>query len=148
MLTLRFLNAEDAPWMAKVHGLCFSAPWTEDVFYSFFNAPEWDGVYGFVVEQDNQRVGFILGRTVFDANDILTFAVNPVFQGQGIGATLLRGYLHGLTVPCLLEVSTRNAAAIHVYERAGFAHLTTRKGYYTGADAGDAYVMKWVPGSC
>ncbi len=55
---------------------------------------------------------------------ILSVAVDPRFQGQGLGNGLLRvglDYLAAHGVPCVrLEVRPDNAAAVHLYEKYGF----------------------------
>ncbi len=80
-----------------------------------------------------------------DVADVMTVAVAPRAQGRGIGRRLLdelehraraRGAAH-----VILEVRADNAPAIGLYERAGFAVLSTRRRYYQPGDV-DAIVMR------
>lgn len=155
----RPLTGCDALSMANIHGLCFPDAWTEELFFDCFTKPEWDGVFGFGIEQSPELIkpphpvstqstssllaGFILGRTTYETNDILTFAVNPAYQGIGIGRTLLTTYLNAVSCACLLEVATSNTAAIHLYNAFGFEIIASRRDYYDSPDPAmrDAYVM-------
>lgn len=78
--------------------------------------------------------GFILLRIVLDEAEILTFAVAPNAQGQGVGAALLTLALAQAkscgVVRVFLEVAANNAAACALYSRAGFVQTGIRKGYY------------------
>ena len=157
--------------MAEIHQHCFPDAWSIDVFCDYFDRPEWSGVFGFaIMHRDEQLdthpdipmgthlsvhddmqtdahetlVGFILGRTIYALNDILTFAVDPLYQGKGLGHALLAAYIDALSCDCLLEVATGNTAAIHLYTRLGFETLMTRRNYYEHPDPAmrDAYVMR------
>eukprot|EP01035_Chromulina_nebulosa_P024919 gene24919-32474_t len=124
---IRPLTMHDSPTMAYIHQQCFPDPWGAKAFFSYFDNSEWEGVFGFsAVKQDvseSDVVGFILGRTCYDTNDILTFAINPLFQKK---------------------VATGNLNAIALYKTFGFHIITTRRDYYVNnaPDMRDAYVMR------
>ncbi len=133
--------------MATIHRMCFPDPWVANAFFDYFDKTEWDGVFGIAATEKNitdKVIGFILGRTCFDTNDILTFAIYPDFQNQGLGKCLLRDYLEMVPQTCLLEVATTNKAAIYLYKKFGFDIILTRRDYYNNADPNkrDAYVME------
>ena len=95
---------------------------------------------------DGELVGYAgvsrLGRKPPYEYEIHTIGVDERSQGQGIGRGLLDRLLEiadGGTV--FLEVRTDNAAAIGLYESAGFAKIGLRKRYYRVSGA-DAYTMK------
>ena len=80
-----------------------------------------------------------------DVADIMTVAVAPRARGRGLGRQLLevleqraldRGAGH-----VMLEVRADNAAAIGLYEGAGYAVISTRRRYYQPGDV-DALVMR------
>lgn len=140
----RSLNQYDAPSMADVHQLCFPDAWTMELFFDCFTKHEWEGVFGFGIEHTpDSLAGFIIGRTTFDTNDILTFAVNPAYQGKGIGRALLKTYLNAVSCTCILEVATNNTAAIHLYNSFGFEIIASRRDYYDSPDPAmrNAYLM-------
>ncbi len=153
---IRPLNQQDACQLMRVYKYCFSSnAWTSEVFRDYFIKPEWNGVFGYgyfslisplnhdYSLSDELLIGFIMGRTICESNDLLTIAVHPDYQSMGIGAALCKTYIDALTVDCLLEVSIQNKKAIRLYTSFGFDVITIRKGYYvTELDSPDAYVMK------
>ncbi|MGI9389280.1 MAG: GNAT family N-acetyltransferase [Boseongicola sp.] len=92
--------------------------------------------------------GFALGRVVLDEAELLTVAVEPDQQRQGIGRICLenfhleareRGADHSI-----LEVAATNNAACTLYRGAGYRDAGLRKAYYrtpTGARI-DAILMR------
>ena len=72
--------------------------------------------------------------------DLLTIAVLPDFRGQGIAQSMLAelenwAKAKGAT-EVILEVDTKNEAAIRLYELAGYEKISTRANYYgLGVDA-------------
>ncbi|WP_299648596.1 ribosomal protein S18-alanine N-acetyltransferase [uncultured Tateyamaria sp.] len=90
--------------------------------------------------------GFALWRGIADEAELLTIAVDPGHQGQGIGAALMRGWMAKAARTCasaFLEVASDNAAAIALYGRQGFEIIATRTSYYQRADGHtDALVMR------
>ncbi len=83
----------------------------------------------------SQAAGFALGRVVADEAEILTIAVLPDKQRNGIGRALLVGLETAAksagAADIFLEVSQINLAAIGLYQHAGFTQTGLRKGYYT-----------------
>ena len=79
--------------------------------------------------------------------DVMTLAVAPRSQGRGLGGLLLAELVgrarRGGADYLMLEVRADNAAARHLYDRAGFEVLTTRRRYYQPGDV-DAHVMRRV----
>jgi len=90
--------------------------------------------------------GMILARVAADEVEVLTLAVSPPAQRQGIGARLLETAMivaraNGARI-AFLEVSVGNTAARALYERAGFTPAGRRPRYY--ADGTDALVLRRV----
>ncbi|NDW53544.1 N-acetyltransferase [Aliiroseovarius sp. PrR006] len=92
--------------------------------------------------------GFTMGRVVVDEAELLTVAVTPAAQGQGIGAKLLQDFEHtaakrGAT-RAFLEVATDNTAALSLYQAAGWSTCGQRPAYYTKSDGStcDAILME------
>jgi [ribosomal protein S18]-alanine N-acetyltransferase len=100
----------------------------------------------YVVAQDD--VGVVgYGGVGFagDTADVMTMAVAPRARGVGLGRVLLdelvrRAGRRGAT-SVLLEVRSDNAAAVGLYQRAGFDVVSTRRRYYQ-PDGVDALVMR------
>lgn len=100
----------------------------------------------YVVEERGDHVvgyaGVDLGGEVAD---VMTIAVAPAAQGQGLGAVLL-DWLIGAARRAgaghlMLEVRADNLAAQRLYSRAGFELLTVRHRYYQPGDV-DAHIMR------
>lgn len=90
------------------------------------------------------RGGLVMARVAADEAEILTLAVHPHCQRQGIARALLAeagatAAAHG-AVAMFLEVALRNTAARALYAAAGFAEVGRRRRYY--ADGDDAMVMR------
>ncbi|AKN18068.1 acetyltransferase [Mycobacterium haemophilum DSM 44634] len=83
-----------------------------------------------------------LGRTPPFEYEVHTIAVDPAYQGRGIGRRLLGELLDfaggGATY---LEVRTDNEAAIALYRSVGFEQIRLRPRYYRASGA-DAYLMR------
>jgi ribosomal-protein-alanine N-acetyltransferase len=116
--------------------MCFPDPWSSQAFDQLLDQ---NTTCGWMAEsQDGINIGFILARGVEGEGEILTFAVNPAFQKQGVGGSLLSQLLEFLTtIDCrqiFLEVAIDNRAAIHLYTAFGFHDVGTRPNYYQRAD--------------
>ena len=121
--------------MALLHGLAFppGERWGPDAFALQLALP---GAFGFV----SGAGGTVLARVAADEAEILTVAVAPEAQGQGLGRALLEHAMHEAArrgaSSMVLEVSVANAAALALYKAAGFATVGRRPRYYPGgADA-------------
>ncbi len=100
-----------------------------------------------VAEQEGVPVGMLLGWHVADEVHVLQVASMPHKRRCGVGEALLRStidyaLLSGVRV-VVLEVRRRNAAAIGLYRKLGFAVLSLRRAYYD--DDGDDAVEMMLP---
>lgn len=102
----------------------------------------------FVARADAGRiVGYILYWHVVDEGHVINVAVAPQERKRGIGRALVDRLLvearaTGI-VKLLLEVRASNAAAIGLYEKAGFTKFNVRARYY--GDGEDAVEMICSP---
>ena len=143
-MKLRPAGADDAKALAAVHAQAFDAPWTPDDLLELLAGP---GVYA-VAAVDDEMAGFILMRAVAGQAEIITLAVAPAHRRLGAARALVEAGL-GLAAQsgaedAFLEVAADNAAAIALYEGAGFSAVGCRKGYYrrANAPAADALVLR------
>lgn len=92
--------------------------------------------------------GLLLGRAVAGEAELLTLAVLPEARRLGLGRKLVARFLYQARLRgaerAFLEVSAENAAAIALYESAGFIPAGRRKGYYRVPDGAqiDAIVLQ------
>jgi len=90
----------------------------------------------FLVEKGSQ--GFAIGRAVTGEAELITLAVAPKTQRQGVGRTLLTAFQEraaslGAT-RLFLEVSEDNLPAITLYRTQNWAESGRRKSYYKRAN--------------
>jgi len=131
---------DPAEW-ATLHAASFTVPrpWSEAEIAELLSSPH-------VFALGDSR-GFLIGRAVAGASELLTLAVDPTIRRQGLGLHLVRAFLDQSRAlgaeSAFLEVAADNLAAIALYQRAGFAHAGKRRGYYTAPDGQkiDALVM-------
>lgn len=142
--TMREAHWTDVPALAALEVDLFADDaWTEQTWWAeLAGRPRRD----YVVLADGEEVlGYAGLDHGGDVADVMTVAVAPRARGRGLGRLLLetlerraveRGASH-----VMLEVRADNAAAIGLYERAGYALLSTRRRYYQPGDV-DALVMR------
>lgn len=110
---------------------CFPDPWSRDCFLRELKNP----LAHFYVAMENSRVvGYAGGLFILDTMEIESVAVNPAERGRGIAKGLLtRLFMEASQCQISvvnLEVRESNAAAIGLYESAGFLKVGIRKNYY------------------
>ena len=91
--------------------------------------------------------GFAIFRSLAGESELLTIAVDPGQQRQGIGRDLMHLWLEQITGradTAFLEVAADNQAARALYDSLGFCISGTRHGYYARATGGpvDALLMR------
>ena len=137
---LQFNNPSFAAALHEIHVKAFREPWTEENFIHLLQLPT---TLGWMDEH-----GFLLVSDLGDTAEILTFAVLPEFQRQGIGSQLMQELLswvknnHKQAV--FLEVAADNNPALSLYKKMGFVISGKRPAYYKrGASHVDAICMKY-----
>lgn len=137
--------AGQASVLARIHAAAFPPVhrWDAQAMAALLAMP---GVFVLFAHGEGipPAAGFIMARALFDEAEILTFAVDPAWQGQGIGRDLLVRCVNEAAragaAHMFLEVADDNVAALGLYHAAGFAVVGVRRQYYP--DGTDACVMK------
>ncbi|HZQ13974.1 MAG TPA: ribosomal protein S18-alanine N-acetyltransferase [Pseudolabrys sp.] len=127
-------GAGDAAAIAALHSASFNRGWSEQE------------VEGLLLDRHTlahramagaKLTGFIVSRLVEDEAEILSVAVAARAQGRGLARKLLMLHLRRLAGlgarTVFLEVDEHNAAALKLYDRAGFREVSRRPNYYAGA---------------
>ena len=133
----------DARELARIHAQGFYRGWPAGEFENFLTATN-TPVY---VACDARRriAGFALIRIAADEAELLTIAVDTKWRGKRVGQALLKAAFDDLLLTparrMFLEVSEENAAAIRLYQREGFAVISSRKGYYPKPDGSQATAL-------
>ena len=114
-----------------------TSPWAESQFWGELAA---EARVLFVALEADEVVGYAGINLDGFESEIMTIAVRPSHQGQGVGSEMLRRMLEVSDAKdfrrALLEVEVGNDPAIALYERFGFVRNGIRPNYYgLGIDA-------------
>ncbi len=133
---------EPCPVLFDIERRAHAYPWSEVVFFQ----PSSIGTLWWALKVDDQIVGFANTQLIADELTLHNIAIDPDYQGRGLGQCLLRhilDYADKHKALMFLEVRESNAPAIHVYQQAGFKRVGRRPNYYA-SDTGreGALVMR------
>ncbi|MFP5316468.1 MAG: ribosomal protein S18-alanine N-acetyltransferase [Actinomycetes bacterium] len=137
------MRLQDIPAVGTLEQELFPVDaWPLELFFDEFAQTETR--WYLVAEDDGKLVGYCGVMVVGATADIQTIGVLPGYEGRGIGTAMLSSMLkearrRGAT-ETLLEVREDNPRARRLYERFGFQHIHTRRGYYR--DGVSAHVMR------
>ncbi|MDI6845330.1 MAG: ribosomal protein S18-alanine N-acetyltransferase [Candidatus Saccharicenans sp.] len=141
---IRRMREEDLSEVLAIEKLCFSNPWSREVFLGEIQNRAISFPLVLVHRQEKRIVGYIIYWQIGDEAQINNVAVHPDFQGQGFGELAMRHVLDGLRENGVhfvsLEVRASNYRAQSLYRKLGFSIMGVRKGYYS-SPVEDAYVM-------
>ena len=139
----------DIDEIIAIENRAYPYPWTRQVLLSELDGDEQSRPHVARLYDDQHPAGKIVAYHFFwlvaDEVHILNIAVDPAYQGRGIGRRLMMfaiefGIERGAAC-VLLEVRVSNSPALRLYRGLGFLEIGIRKGYYSESNE-DAYVMK------
>lgn len=139
------MTAPDPAALARLHAQCFTTPrpWSEAEFSDLLRDP---ACRLQIQSQGGVLQGFALLRQVLEEAELLTLAVAPSAQRQGIARNLLLSASAQMPTAdhCILEVARDNIAARALYARLGFAEVGHRPRYYRAPDGTttDALILR------
>ena len=144
-IKIRRAKAEDTETLWELDKRCFSLPWSREDFARDLN----DNILStyLVAEADSMIIADVGIWVVLDECHIMTIAVEPDWQKQGIGTMLMLEILRyareaGAT-SYTLEVRRSNKAAIALYEKFGFTISGYRRSYYEDNKEDAAIMWKY-----
>ena len=125
--------SRDAAAIAALHGASFARGWSEQEVEGLLTDRH---VMAHRAMIGPSMAGFIMSRLIEDEAEILSVAVATSRRGRGLARKLLTLHLRRLAGlgarAVFLEVDEHNAAAIRLYDRAGFREISRRPNYYPG----------------
>lgn len=136
---IREMTVNDTDRVYQIENDSFFEPWTKKQLLKEFEDNSF--LRHIVYEKDGEVVGFYIISHILDVVEIFTIAVDKDFRSEGIGSILLDDIIKRSEASNVneiwLEVSTKNTAAIKLYNKFGFVSQKIRKNYYqkTGEDA-------------
>jgi ribosomal-protein-alanine N-acetyltransferase len=90
----------------------------------------------YVIEIDNNIVGFIHIEVHFEVIDIIDIVIDKNNRKQGLASLLIKYVIDNHEFDrILLEVNSNNYPAIKLYEKFNFKQINIRKKYYQDGDA-------------
>ncbi|VCU72286.1 ribosomal-protein-alanine N-acetyltransferase [Pigmentiphaga humi] len=126
-----------------VERLIYPFPWTRGNFADSLRS----GYEAWVVRDGARLRGYFVSMMVLDEAHLLNISIAPDVHGRGLGRKLLAWFELRAAIAgarsLLLEVRPSNGRAKTMYERAGYANIGVRRGYYPAARGReDAIVMR------
>ena len=125
--------SRDAAPIAALHAASFRRGWSEQEVEGLLTDRH---VIAHRAMTGRTIAGFIMSRQVEDEAEILSVAVAGSRRGRGLARNLLNLHMRRLAAlgarAVFLEVDEHNAAAIRLYDRAGFHEISRRPNYYPG----------------
>ena len=139
---MREMTLSDVAAVCAIEQQVQSHPWTQGNFSDALRS----GYRCVVDEIDSEIVSYAVLMPVVDEAELLTIAVAPSQQRNGLGGLMLREIIASAAAQQLrkifLEVRVSNAAAIALYRASGFVEIGLRRGYYQNAEGReDALLM-------
>ena len=129
---IRLMQASDLNTVCQIENQVQSHPWTLSQFQDSINSYQTT-----VLEVQGQVIAFCILQPVLDEANLLLMAVDPQFQGQGLGFHILTESIRLLKnnpIQIFLEVRESNHTAIALYEKSDFHQIDLRKNYYPNSD--------------
>jgi len=142
MAILRDMTPDDVDTVLAIEQAVQAYPWTRGNFTDALS----NGYVCCVDEAGGEIRGHAILMPVLEDAELLSIAVAAGHQRKGLGRAML---LEMLDVACaknilrvFLEVRASNAAALALYQSAGFIRIGVRRGYYQNASGSeDAITM-------
>lgn len=133
-LMIRRATTEDIDLIWHIADAAFgSSPWPKSVFEHDLASPRTAYFIG--------DGGFVGVTTILDEAEIVSVAVHPYYQKQGVAQNIFKHIFNMKQVTrFLLEVSAQNGGAQALYRKLGFTEYYRREKYYRNGD--DAIMME------
>lgn len=128
-------SATDLGAMTELEQTLFPTDaWSRAIFSQELDLVPQTREYWVGIADSQTLVGYGGVSILVPDSEIMTFAIAPEFQGQGLGGQFLRLLLAQAQARgcqfCFLEVRADNEPAIRLYSSAGFVEIERRQRYY------------------
>ena len=140
-ISFRPASSDDISAILEIENKTNKMPWTEAQFISSMEV----GHFSVVLHEESNIQGFAIYSPIVPESHLLNIAIDPAYQGKGLGDKLLQQIiLQNRTIGVKiisLEVRVSNLPAINLYEKRGFHKDAIRPDYYSGSPKEDALLM-------
>lgn len=141
-MLIRAMELEDLDRIVELEHILFTSAWNKSDF--IYELLENQFSFNYVLEADNQIVGYVGVWLMYEQAQITTIGVDPAYMRRGLGRMMMQEMIElAMNQGCekmSLEVRVSNQKAISLYESLGFETVTIRKDYYQDNHE-DAYLM-------
>lgn len=141
-MLIRAMELEDLDRIVELEHILFTSAWNKSDF--IYELLENQFSFNYVLEADNQIVGYVGVWLMYEQAQITTIGVDPAYMRQGLGRMMMQEMIElAMNQGCekmSLEVRISNQKAISLYESLGFETVAIRKDYYQDNHE-DAYLM-------
>ena len=141
IVLIRPASFDDISSIVEIENKTNQMPWSKAQFLSSMEV----GHYSVVMHKDSDILGFAIYSPIIPESHLLNIAIDPAYQGKGLGDKLLQQIiLQNRTIgvkTISLEVRVSNLPAINLYEKRGFHKDAIRPDYYSGSPKEDALLM-------
>lgn len=137
MISLLLADPSHAQKIAALHHILFSAAVQTSEIQEMLADPS---ALSLAATSNGAKnlVGYVIGRVAGDDAEILWIGVDGPWRRRGVGLHLLQGFERAAKNAGLprvvFEVASDNAAALALYERAGYSPVGARPKYYERRD--------------
>ncbi len=139
---IKAMSFADLEAIEAIEKELFSSGWSLEDFTKELKATDLAKI--FVLWLDDEIIGFVSLREIFERGEITNLAVKSSHQSKGYGRKLLRFALDTMSndgmETAFLEVRVSNLKALELYKSEGFIIMRKRKSYYSD-NYEDAYEM-------
>jgi [ribosomal protein S18]-alanine N-acetyltransferase len=141
---IRWMIRRDMPEVLAIENQSFEFPWSEE---DFIRCLRQRNCIGMVAEFDEQVLGFMVYELHKSRLHLLSLAVRPDVQRQGIGRQMISKLTGKLCRyrrnQIRLEVRETNVAAQCFFRSLGFRAVAVLRGFYKDSTDEDAYAMQY-----
>ena len=138
---IRPASFDDISSIVEIENKTNQMPWSKAQFLSSMEV----GHYSVVMHKDSDILGFAIYSPIIPESHLLNIAIDPAYQGKGLGDKLLQQIILQNRIigvkTISLEVRVSNLPAINLYEKRGFHKDAIRPDYYSGSPKEDALLM-------
>lgn len=136
-MIIRSMDEQDLEKVLEIEHQVFKYCWTKDHYLYELNENPFSYLY--VLEENNEILGYVGFWIMFEQAQITTIAINPKEQEQGLGYQLLEFAMERIKreqcESITLEVRKSNIKAQKLYQKCGFVECGIRENYYDDEDA-------------
>lgn len=147
IIQLEPLKSQDLEQVVKLDQTCLGGLWNKNGYQREIDSPN-STILVISLLPEQQIIGLGCFWAILEEAHITLLAVDPDYQGRGLGQLLLYNLLAQAVSQKLeratLEVKTSNQIALALYQKFGFKIAGIRKGYYQKTQE-DGYIL-WKSG--